>query len=41
MLTWIAGPCVIESEEHTLGIAKRVKDVADRWAEGWSRRDAE
>jgi 2-dehydro-3-deoxyphosphooctonate aldolase (KDO 8-P synthase) len=29
-LVLIAGPCVIESEEHTLGLARAIKDIAQR-----------
>ena len=28
-LLWIAGPCVIESREHSLGIAERLRRMAD------------
>jgi 2-dehydro-3-deoxyphosphooctonate aldolase (KDO 8-P synthase) len=29
-LLWIAGPCVIESRDHTLGIARQLGDLAER-----------
>src|SRR5207248_1768607 len=29
-LTWIAGPCVIESHDLTLRIADRLRELADR-----------
>src|SRR6476659_1338197 len=29
-LLWIAGPCVIESRDHTLGVAEELAHVADR-----------
>jgi 2-dehydro-3-deoxyphosphooctonate aldolase (KDO 8-P synthase) len=29
-LLWIAGPCVIESRDHTLGVARELARVADR-----------
>jgi 2-dehydro-3-deoxyphosphooctonate aldolase (KDO 8-P synthase) len=29
-LLWIAGPCVIESRDHTLGVAEELARVADR-----------
>src|SRR5437660_7715002 len=29
-LVWIAGPCVIESQELTLQIAERLRQLADR-----------
>lgn len=31
-LVWIAGPCVIESRDHTLGIARHLAELADRLA---------
>ncbi len=30
-LILIAGPCVIESETHTLTMAKKIKDIADKF----------
>jgi 2-dehydro-3-deoxyphosphooctonate aldolase (KDO 8-P synthase) len=29
-LLWICGPCVIESHDHTLGVATRLKSIAER-----------
>ena len=29
-LLWIAGPCVIESRDHTLGVARELAHIADR-----------
>jgi 2-dehydro-3-deoxyphosphooctonate aldolase (KDO 8-P synthase) len=34
-LVLIAGPCVIESEEHTLGIARAIKAIADHCGVPW------
>src|SRR4051794_28912222 len=31
-LLWIAGPCAIESRDHTLGVARELARVADRLA---------
>ena len=28
-LLWICGPCVIESRDHTLAVAERLKSIAD------------
>ena len=34
-LVLIAGPCVIESEEHTLGMARAIKAIADHCGVPW------
>ena len=31
-LLWIAGPCVIESRDHCLGVAEQLRGIADRLA---------